>query len=87
MTKLVKCLALATFTQFITGYGQVHGDPDSTDERAREPMIPDFAVNFLLGAGKIAVEEHDAPAAPVAAASKPARKLAPSAAETDAPPV
>ncbi|EQA97282.1 hypothetical protein [Sphingobium sp. HDIP04] len=54
--KTIQCRALKAFTQFIAGYGQVHGDPGSSDEKARLPMVPEDAVAMLIEAGKIEVE-------------------------------
>lgn len=40
MVETVKCKALVAFTHFVSGYGMVHGDPDSTDKAATNPEVP-----------------------------------------------
>lgn len=40
MVETVKCKALVAFTQFVSGYGMIHGDPDSTDKAANNPEVP-----------------------------------------------
>lgn len=59
--KLIRCMALRAFTQFVPGFGQVHGDPDNQDERVSFPEVPESYVQFLADEGKI-----EAPSATVA---------------------
>lgn len=49
----IKCKAKVAFTEFVSGYGQVHGDPDSSDVKARTPAIPVTIIERLSEAGKI----------------------------------
>lgn len=48
---LVKCIALMAFTQFVPGYGQVHGDPDNSE--AKEPEVPFDFVQKLIEENKV----------------------------------
>lgn len=69
----IKCKALATFTHYVSGHGQVHGDPESKDKNAKNPMVPVSVVLQLAEAGLIeapkdfvdpnADEAEEAPAA------------------------
>lgn len=52
MTDTTQCKALRSFTQFVSGYGQVHGDPDSKDNK--KPDVPNSAIDLLVGEDKIA---------------------------------
>ena len=53
MTELVQATALVSFSKFVEGYGVVHGDPDSSDERARYPLVPASAFDELEAAAQI----------------------------------
>lgn len=55
MTDLVKCKALIEFVAFVPGYGMVVGAPDSTEDDARNPMVPASAVDTFVEAGRIEV--------------------------------
>ncbi|WP_066112345.1 MULTISPECIES: hypothetical protein [unclassified Blastomonas] len=61
--KLIRCMALRAFTQFVPGFGQVHGDPDNQDEAVQFPMVPESHVDLLVDEGKIEAPE-DEPVAP-----------------------
>lgn len=50
---LVKCKAVRVFTEFVSNFGMVHGNPEGSDERARFPMVPEAAVAKLAAEGKI----------------------------------
>ena len=68
MAETVTCKALVAFTQFVSGYGMVHGDPDSSDKAATHPAIPveevaRFVKSELVKAPKGFIEEADAAAA------------------------
>jgi len=54
---LIPCKALRAFTQFVPGFGQVHGDPDNQDERVSFPQVPESYVQFLADEGKIEAPE------------------------------
>lgn len=41
------CEARSVFTEFVSGYGMVHGDPDSSDGAATNPAIPVSIVQRL----------------------------------------
>lgn len=56
MAETVKCKALVAFTHFVSGYGMVHGDPDSSDKAANSPEVPVDEV-----AGFVAREQVKAP--------------------------
>lgn len=58
---LVKCKAARVFTEFVSNFGMVHGNPEGSDERARFPMVPEAAVEKLIAEGKIEASEGDAP--------------------------
>lgn len=47
------CRALVAFTHHISGFGMVHGDPESSDEAARLPRVPLDAIDYLVDGGKI----------------------------------
>lgn len=49
--KTIKCAALMAFTQFVPGYGMVHGDPDN--EGASEPEVPVTYIEQLEREGRI----------------------------------
>lgn len=53
MTETVKCVAIACFTQFVPEYGMIHGDPDSSDKKAKEPIVPDHVIARLVENGFI----------------------------------
>lgn len=60
----IKCLALVAFTHFVAGFGMVHGDPDSDDDKAKNPNVPEDAVEYLVESGKIEapdLAEHVSP--------------------------
>jgi hypothetical protein len=61
--RTIRCIALVAFTQFVPGFGQVHGDPDSSDERAQFPMVPEVMIEMLVEADKIDVPEESLPRA------------------------
>lgn len=50
---LVKCKALRAFTEFVSGFGMVHGDPDNQSEKARFPEMPEEAAVKLISEGKV----------------------------------
>lgn len=54
---LIRCQALRAFTQFVPGFGQVHGDPDNQEEAVQFPMVPESHVQFLANEGKIEAPE------------------------------
>lgn len=58
---LVKCKAVRVFTEFVSNFGMVHGNPEGSDERARFPMVPEAAVAKLAAEGKIETDAGDAP--------------------------
>lgn len=47
----IACKALRSFTQFVPGYGQVHGDPDNSE--ATDPLIPVTYIDHLIFEDKI----------------------------------
>ena len=49
----VKCKALVSFTHYVSGHGQVHGDPESKDKAAKFPMVPVSVVTLLADGGMI----------------------------------
>lgn len=52
---MIKCKALDHFTEFVDGLGQVHGDPNNSDERVSHPLVPAHIVDGLIERGKIEV--------------------------------
>ena len=50
---LVKYKALRAFTEFVSNFGMVHGDPEGSDERARFPSVPEDSALKLIAEGKI----------------------------------
>jgi hypothetical protein len=50
----IKCTAKEAFTEYVSGHGMVHGDPNSSDKNARAPMVPLIVVERLAEAGSIA---------------------------------
>jgi hypothetical protein len=63
MVSTIKCVALAAFTHFAAGYGMVHGDPDSSDDKAKNPEVPEDVVEYLVDSGKIEAPDVVAPSA------------------------
>lgn len=60
--EMIKCKALEDFTEFVDGLGQIHGDPNNSDERVSHPEVPASRVAGLVERGKIelpAVLHHD----------------------------
>lgn len=53
----IACKALVAFTQFVPGYGQVHGDPESSDEAARNPKVPVHYVDLIAANGGVEAPE------------------------------
>ncbi len=51
----IKCTAKEAFTEYVSGHGMVHGDPNSSDKNARAPMVPLIVVERLAEAGSIAM--------------------------------
>lgn len=51
----IKCTAKEAFTEYVSGHGMVHGDPNSSDKNARTPNVPIIAVERLVEAGSIAM--------------------------------
>lgn len=78
--KLVQMAALVAFTRFVPGHGQVHGDPDSSDEKARLPMVPEHLADKWAEDGIVAeatgAETDKARKAAVVRSPKPAAKPA-----------
>ena len=81
MAKTVTCTALAEFTRFVEGYGQVVGSPDSSLAEAKKPEVPEHVVSEFVRDGLVraptawikaqeaaAAEEAEAAAAAEAAA-------------------
>lgn len=54
MVETVKCKALVAFTRYVSGYGQVHGDPDSKLKAAVTPEVPVEAVTRFVEDGFVA---------------------------------
>lgn len=71
--------ALKAFTQFVSGYGMVHGNPDAED--AKVVMVPEVAVDQLVAEGKIGEDDVKPGKAPRAAS--PRQPAATPPAETD----
>ncbi len=69
MTETVKCKALQAFSLFVSGYGIVHGDPDSSDDKATDPLVPVRAIAQLVEAGNIAEAGSSGKKAPKGGAS------------------
>lgn len=61
MTECTPCTALRAFTEFVPGFGQVHGDPDSKDNKM--PNVPNGVIDKLVGEDKIEAPEAVAPEA------------------------
>ena len=53
MTGLIKCKAKRAFTRFVSGFGMVHGDPESSLVEATHPAIPATEVGDLVEGGLI----------------------------------
>jgi hypothetical protein len=51
--KTIACRALVAFTQFVPGYGQVHGDPGSSLKEAKNPDVPESVIQQLADEGRI----------------------------------
>lgn len=51
MVDTTVCKALRAFTEFVPGYGQVHGDPNSKD--SKKPKIPNYVIDKLVAEDKI----------------------------------
>ncbi|MDQ4421466.1 hypothetical protein OOT33_13645 [Sphingobium sp. DEHP117] len=56
---LVKCKAIRVFTEFVSNFGMVHGNPEGSDEKARFPMVPEEAVAKLAAEGKVEPVDPD----------------------------
>ncbi|WP_417615311.1 hypothetical protein [Parasphingorhabdus sp.] len=69
MTECTPCKALRAFTEFVPGYGMVHGDPDSKDNKM--PEVPNKAIDKLVGEDKIEAPEAEASVAKSQKAEKP----------------
>lgn len=69
MIECTPCKALRAFTEFVPGYGQVHGDPDSNDNKM--PKVPNKAIDKLVGEDKIEAPEAESAAAKSHKAEKP----------------
>lgn len=54
----IACKALVAFTQFVPEYGQVHGDPDSSDKEARNPKVPTDFVKKFADSGFVALPKN-----------------------------
>jgi hypothetical protein len=63
MSDPIKCRALASFTVFVSGYGQVHGDPDAKLAEAKSPLVPESQIQQLVDQGFIAAPKGWAGAA------------------------
>jgi hypothetical protein len=50
---LVEVFALRDFTK-TTRHGNFHGDPNG-NERARNPLVPDYVVEELVASGRVAL--------------------------------
>jgi len=59
MASTIKCVALVAFTQFVSGYGMIHGNPDAKD--AKFPLVPEDSVERFVEAGYIEAPEIEAP--------------------------
>lgn len=53
----ITCTALTFFIEHVPGFGQVYGDPNSDDKAARNPNVPECAVQRMVEAGQIAAPE------------------------------
>lgn len=53
----ITCTALTFFIEHVPNFGQVYGDPNSDDEDARHPRVPECAVQRLVDAGQIEAPE------------------------------
>jgi hypothetical protein len=77
----IACKALRDFTQFVPGYGMVHGDPNNSDPQVKHPDIPVTVLDLLKEEGK--VEELPrkvkvaAPKAPAEPSTPPTRAKTP----------
>ncbi|HEX5183590.1 MAG TPA: hypothetical protein VFW19_10620 [Allosphingosinicella sp.] len=80
----IRCKALMPFTEHVPGHGQVHGDPDSSLEKARFPEVPAHVVDKL--ADRRRVERIGDGEAAAEAPAKPKGKKAAAEAPADAPP-
>lgn len=56
MTATVRCTALTTFTQFVSGYGMVHGSPEADD--AKNPVVPEHVVQRFVDEGYVEAEGY-----------------------------
>ena len=79
----VTCKATGVFTKFVEGYGQVHGDPDSSLKAATNPEVPEHVVQELVDAGLVTLADGSKPKKAKAAAEEEAPAEAP--AEEPAP--
>ena len=61
MADTTPCKALEPFSEFVFGYGVVHGDPDSTDKTAKTPEVPNHVIDRLVGRGYIVAPKGWAP--------------------------
>lgn len=78
MVDLIKCVALLTFTRFVSGHGMVHGSPEN--EFAKVVSVPAHAVDAFLAdelierpKGYLTAAEIEVGEADVAPASAPAK--------------
>lgn len=72
MADTTPCKALESFSEFVFGYGVVHGDPDSTDKTAKTPAVPNHVIDHLVGRGVIASPKGRASAVDAPAEEAPA---------------
>ena len=56
MTATVRCTTLTTFTQFVSGYGMVHGSPEADD--AKNPVVPEHVVQRFVDEGYVEAEGY-----------------------------
>jgi hypothetical protein len=56
MAEKIKCVALAVFTRFVEGYGQVHGDPESSLDEAVNPLVPVGSVASFVRDGLVSCD-------------------------------
>lgn len=50
---MVKTKALVAFTEFVQGYGQVHGNPDGSSDDARFPKFPEHVAERLAAEKRV----------------------------------
>lgn len=77
MAKLITCLALTSFSQFVSGHGIIHGDPESPLKAATHPEIPEHKVETFVDNGWVEAPEGFFDGEPVEDGEPtPAKKLA-----------